>query len=202
MISPNTKSRRAILDRLETRPLPSSPLPTVESTKLTQFSDPVANFIEMLELVGGQAHMVEHTDQANEILQSVPAFASAQRVASLLPEIVPSTVDISAADDPHSLETLDWVIAPGEFLVAENGAIWVNGARLPHRVMLFIPQYLALVVSRTNVVHHMHEAYARIGDPGPGFGIFVSGPSKTADIEQSLVLGAHGCRTLQVILTP
>jgi L-lactate dehydrogenase complex protein LldG len=100
------------------------------------------------------------------------------------------------------LASLDWVIAQGEFIVAENGAIWVDGATMPHRVMLFIPQYLALVVSRSQVVHHMHEAYARVGHPKPGFGVFVSGPSKTADIEQSLVLGAHGCRTLQVFLTP
>lgn len=202
MIPPNTKSRRAILDRLESWPLPSTPLPAVESSKLTRFSDPLAKFIEMLELVGGQAHSVEHADQASEVLQSIPAFSSAERVASLVPEIASGNVDVSAADDPHSLETLDWVIAPGEFLVAENGAIWVDGAKLPQRVMLFIPQYLALAVSRRNVVHHMHEAYARIGHPSPGFGVFVSGPSKTADIEQSLVLGAHGCRTLQVILTP
>jgi L-lactate dehydrogenase complex protein LldG len=111
-------------------------------------------------------------------------------------------LDVSSVDDPHDLEALDWVIVPGCFLVAENGAIWVDGATLPHRVMLFIPQYLAIVVSRSQVVHHMHEAYAKIGAPAPGFGVFVSGPSKTADIEQSLVLGAHGCRKLQVFLTP
>ncbi len=87
-------------------------------------------------------------------------------------------------------------------MVAENGAIWVDGSTLPHRVMLFIPQFLALVVSRSQIVHHMHQAYARIGHPKPGFGVFVSGPSKTADIEQNLVIGAHGCRTLQVFLTP
>ena len=85
--------------------------------------------------------------------------------------------------------------------MAENGAIWIDGNTLPHRVMLFIPQYLAIVVSRSQIVHHMHQAYARVGKPPHTFGIFVSGPSKTADIEQSLVLGAHGCRALQVFMT-
>ena len=133
-------------------------------------------------------------------MESIPEFADASRIASVVPEVAAGNIDASTIDDPHALASLDWVIARGEFIVAENGAIWVDGASLPHRVMLFIPQYLAIVVSRSQVVHHMHQAYERIGHPRAGFGVFVSGPSKTADIEQSLVLGAHGCRTLQVIL--
>ena len=82
--------------------------------------------------------------------------------------------------------------------MSEKGAIWVAGETLPHRELLFIPQYLAIVICRSEIVHQMHEAYAKIGQPKPWFGVCFSGPSKTADIEQSLVLGAHGCRTLQV----
>ncbi len=46
----------------------------------------------------------------------------------------------------------------------------------------------------------MQQAYERIGDLDYGFGTFITGPSKTADIEQSLVLGAHGARGLTVFL--
>ena len=202
IIAPHTKSKRAIMDRLASRLVDASPLPTLDGSQLTHYDDPVAKFTEMLTLVGGQAHSIERAEEAKGILDSIPAFADAQQIASLVPEAVQGNVDASTVDDPHSLSSLDWVIARGEFMVAENGAIWVDGSTLPHRVMLFIPQYLALVVSRSQVVHHMHQAYARIGHPKPGFGVFVSGPSKTADIEQNLVIGAHGCRTLQVFLTP
>jgi L-lactate dehydrogenase complex protein LldG len=198
----NLHRRRTILDRLSSWPIEPPPLPQLDPGQLIQFDNPLARFVETLQLVGGQAHLLERGEQAAEVLQAIPAFASAQRVASLLPELVAGNVEVAASDDPHGLDSLDWVIAPGEFLVAENAAIWVDGATLPLRVMLFIPQYLALVVSRRQIVQHMHEAYARIGQPKPGFGVFVSGPSKTADIEQSLVLGAHGCRTLQVLLLP
>ena len=100
----------------------------------------------------------------------------------------------------HDLSSVDWTIARGEFMVAENGAIWVDGRTLPHRVLLFIAQYLAIVVPTGQIVSNMHQAYDRLDGLDSRFGIFVSGPSKTADIEQSLVLGAHGCRKLQVFL--
>ena len=166
------------------------------------FDDPVAKFIEVLSTVGGQAHVIEHTHQIGEILASIPVYAKAKRVVSLVPEAISGSMDAALIDDPHSLASVDWTIARGEFAVAENGAIWIEGATMPHRVLLFIAQYLAIVVSRSQMVHNLHEGYARIGTPKSPFGVFVSGPSKTADIEQSLVLGAHGCRALQVFLTP
>lgn len=201
-MNPSTTSRRAILDRLRTRPMSAIELPEPDPRRMTTFADPVQKFVEMLGMVGGQAHVVESADEVPTILRSIDVFAGANRIASLVPEAVQGNVDTSAVDDPHALASLDWVIARGEFMVAENGAIWVDGATLPHRVLLFIPQYLAIIVSHRDIVHHMHQAYERIGTPQPGFGVFVSGPSKTADIEQSLVLGAHGCRTLQVFLLP
>ncbi len=195
-----TTSRQAILDRLKSSIVDIPKLPLADPMKLTRFADPLAKFGEMLAFVGGELHVVESADQVASILASIPVYRDAERVASLAPEIVPGNVDAAAIDDPHALASLDWTIARGEFAIAENGAIWIEGDSMPHRVMLFIAQYLAIIVPRGEIVSNMHEAYARIGLPKPGFGIFVSGPSKTADIEQSLVIGAHGCRKLQVFV--
>ncbi|NND97367.1 MAG: LUD domain-containing protein [Pirellulaceae bacterium] len=197
-----TDSRRSIIDRLNTRIIDTPSLPDPDPAQLIKFDDPLQKFIETLATVGGEAHLIDRPAQVMEKLSELPVFADATRVASVVPEAVTGNVNLDLIDDPHSLATLDWTIARGEFLIAENGAIWVDGSTLPHRVMLFIAQYLAIVVSRQDIVHHMHDAYLRIGPPKPGFGVFVSGPSKTADIEQSLVLGAHGCRKLQVFLLP
>jgi len=121
---------------------------------------------------------------------------------------VPGNFNLAQIDDPHSLASLDWSIMQGEFCVAENGAVWVPSKDVTERTMLFIAQHLVLVVSRAQIVMHMHDAYRRVNQSNghqlgaSRIGVFVSGPSKTADIEQSLVLGVHGCRTLEVFLTP
>nr|WP_256534367.1 LUD domain-containing protein [Lewinella sp. JB7] len=84
--------------------------------------------------------------------------------------------------------------------VAENGAMWVSETEAVHRVLPFITQHLVLVVRTSDLVGTMHEAYRRIDVAETGFGVFIAGPSKTADIEQSLVIGAHGPRSLTVCL--
>ena len=194
-----TDSRRQMLDRLRTRPMRDVEPPAIDLKKMSTFQDPIAHFQTMLQMVGGESHLVDDVEQVGEFLAKIPAYASANRIASVVPGI-DGSFDPSVIDDPHALSTLDWTIASGDFMVAENGAIWVEGETLPHRVMLFIAQYLAIVVPREQIVNNMHEAYARIEKPKSPFGVFVAGPSKTADIEQSLVLGAHGCRKLQVFL--
>jgi L-lactate dehydrogenase complex protein LldG len=202
LVAATTTSRRAIMDRLESRLVDGPELPEIDLKELTTFDDPLEHFCQMVQAVGGQPHRLDRPEDATAILEAIPVFSEATRVASLVPEIAKGNVDVSMIDDPHALATLDWTIVQGDFAVAENGAIWIDGDSLPQRVMLFIAQYLAIVVSGSQVVSNMHEAYERVGKPPHPFGIFVAGPSKTADIEQSLVLGAHGCRALQVFITP
>lgn len=202
MSETQTNSRQIILDRLKGCVVDAPELPTIDPVRVVQFEDRLQQFQATLVSVGGEAHLVETPCEIREKLQTIEVFQSAGKIASTVPDAVAATVDLATIDDPHSLSTLDWTIVRGEFGVAENGAIWIDGKTLPHRVMIFIAQYLAIVISRSDLLNNMHEAYARIGAPDPGFGVFVSGPSKTADIEQSLVLGAHGCRKLQVFLLP
>src|SRR6266540_2288067 len=115
-------------------------------------------------------------------------------------EGVPGTVDLSRAKDAHALEGLGLAVLPGAFAVAENGAVWVRGETFRPRGAFVIAEHLALVVPASEVVHDLHEAYRRIVLDGAGFGTFIAGPSKTADIEQALVIGAHGARSCTLFL--
>ena len=81
-----------------------------------------------------------------------------------------------------------------------DGAIWVNDRQLPLRVLYFIVQHLTLVLPKSEIVDNMHQAYERLRFDNAEFGTFIAGPSKTADIEQSLVIGPHGSRSLTVLI--
>ena len=98
-------------------------------------------------------------------------------------------------------EVADEFRVKGSFGVAENGAVWIEA--LPEgatRRDLFIHETLIISLDKTQIVNNMHEAYRRLGEKSDGYGLFISGPSKTADIEQALVFGAHGPRELCIEL--
>jgi len=98
-----------------------------------------------------------------------------------------------------TLDKIECVVFEGAFGVAENGAVWLEDKDLPHRIIPFITQHLILKLDAADFVPTMREAYSRIRLHETGFGVFISGPSKTADIEQSLVYGAHGAVKVTVL---
>jgi L-lactate dehydrogenase complex protein LldG len=192
-------SRNDILGRLRRRLPMSTPLPDLTGPWQT-FDDPHAHFAQVLAGVGGQCHVVPNAQAADEMLRSLPVWQEAKKTASCVLGVGRTNFDLAGVDDPHELEDIDVAVLPGSIAVAENAAIWVNDAQVPHRVLYFLSQHLVLVVPAKNMVHTLHEAYERVDVTTRPFGCWVSGPSKTADIEQSLVIGAHGARSLNVIL--
>lgn len=166
----------------------------------TRYPDPRQQFAEVLAAVGGRCVQVSDTAAAARDLDQWPAYLSARQRYSGVAGIGSSTLDLEAIDDPHQLADIDFAVLPGELAVAENAAVWVATDSLLERTLYFLSQHLAIVVPADRLVHNLHEAYARIHVTRCRFGAFVSGPSKTADIEQSLVIGAHGARSLTVYL--
>jgi len=188
-----------MLDSLRRNAPPVSPLP--EAPTAITYADPERQFAEAFVSVGGKFVRVTSPAEVNTELGKLEAYTQAQKIASLIPDIGRANVDLASLKDPHELEGLDIAIIAGEFGVAENGAVWVPGSKLgPHRAIFVVTQHLVLVVPAGEIVHNMQQAYDRIRLERPGFGIFISGPSKTADIEQSLVIGAHGARSCSLFL--
>ena len=89
-------------------------------------------------------------------------------------------------------EKVDMVVIRGQIGVAENGAVWIDEHDMQIRKLPFLTSHLVLVLEKVRTTPDMHEAYKRVDLEQSGFGVFIAGPSKTADIEQSLVIGAHG----------
>ena len=167
-------------------------------------ADLSAAFTTMLEGIGGQVFLVSGYDRIAAILHE--QHPDAGRIVSGCPELAGFAEVSGHYDDPHALENVDLAILRAHFGVAENGACWMTEDQMIERALPFITQHLALVLRRDAMVADMHAAYDRIaelessGMRDYGFATFIAGPSKTADIEQSLVLGAHGPRSLIAFL--
>lgn len=195
-------SRDEILRSIRrTRPGPDDgpPLPPLAGS-WTSPPDRLLQFERQLRAVGGELVAVAPDGLEAAVRATVEAVA-ARVVWSAHVRTGRRDVDLTRA--PHDAATVDFALVDGAFGVAENGAVWVTERGLPHRAVLFLAQHLGVVVSSGRLVDHMHAAYAEpevAAVERGGFGVFISGPSKTADIEQALVLGAHGPRTLTVYL--
>jgi L-lactate dehydrogenase complex protein LldG len=162
------------------------------------FDDPLATFKEVLTAIGGQIFEIASLSEIPALIRKF--FPDAGRMISDIPELQASAETTEMITDPHTLEDVDIAILNGKFGVAENGAIWITEKEMTQRALPFICQRLILVLSPKDIVPLMHDAYQLIAAEDYNYGTFIAGPSKTADIEQSLVLGAHGPVSMSVIL--
>ena len=170
----------------EPSPLPDLPTGTARADDLDRF--------RVAQESGGGAVVEVDRPLAEAVRQSFP---DAERVASTV-DGVEGVVPLDGA--PHALADLDLLVCQAMLGVAENGAIWLPESRLAARAAPFLAPHVAVVLDRSDIVPTMHDAYRHLGAGAEGFGVFVAGPSKTADIEQSLVVGAHGPLSLTVFL--
>lgn len=171
-------------------------MPEINLTPIN-YPDPMRQFIEVIRFVGGNAVILKEEETVDSLIASL--YPDVGIIASNLPEIKTATINPDLIDDPHSLDNLDLAVIQGEFGVAENGCIWIP-QQTRQKVIYFIPEYLAIILDKNKIIPTMHDAYSLIRDKDYGFGVFISGPSKTADIEQALVTGAHGAKGVTVIL--
>jgi L-lactate dehydrogenase complex protein LldG len=190
-------ARDEILGALRAAKPAEAALPDVNAFAGVRYPDIRDRFAKSVIEVGGRCVFVAGTLQQE--LMRIPEYAAARKVASLVPEI--GNVDLTAVRDPHELHDVDFCVLPAELGVAENGACWITDHGRANRAVCFLAQHIAIVVSAATLVHNLHQAYARLELPRRGFAMFLSGPSKTADIEQALVIGAHGPRSCTVLVT-
>jgi hypothetical protein len=124
-------------------------------------------------------------------------------IASNLPEVSIANLNPDTVESAAELDGTDVGVIRGELGVAENGCIWVPQA-MKEKAVCFISENLIILLPKSQIVNNMHEAYKRIefDETYDGYGTFISGPSKTADIAQVLVMGAQAARSATILLMP
>lgn len=203
-----TSSKQTILASIRSHTTEQFACPDLSQLEAGAISypDPVAQFKESLVAAGGRA------------VELAPGQSVGQLVAQLYPQaarVANTVANLSGADalpgqpfnpdtieQPGQLNGTDVAIISSELGVAENACCWI-AATVRHRAIYFIAEALVILLDKSHIVSNMHQAYRQLPDPSSApFGCFISGPSKTADIEQALVFGAHGAREVTVVLLP
>ncbi len=190
-------SREKILAAVKKNQPPLEALPILQDIQAIRFDDPWQKYQSVLEGIGGTFIVIDDLQKIGPYVKM--HFTEGHKYISTI-DGLNGIEKLHTEAKAHQLEDVEVAIISGAFAVAENSAIWTTTDDFSRRALPFICQHLVAVLHRPDIVHNMHEAYEKIGSDAYDFGVFIAGPSKTADIEQSLVLGAHGPKTMTVFL--
>jgi len=188
--------KEIILERIRQNKPREKPLPeSFSKGRVILTSDQlIVRFSKNLEKAGAELVECENEEEINNLL-------TANFEDNLIDLRNPETkTNYAIAVSKEELGKTQALVIEGQFGVAENGAIWIDETNFPDRLLPFITEKLVVILNRGNIVSDMREAYRKVNLTNTGFGVFISGPSKTADIEQSLVYGAHGAKTMSILI--
>ena len=174
-------------------------MPNLDDIRGITYPDPLVQFISMTENVGGKVIELEPGKDVNELIREL--YPDAKEIASNLPEITIASRNPDTIGSPQALNGTDVGVIRGMFGVAENACVWIPQT-MEEKAVCFISENLVILLKKSEIVNNMHEAYKRIEFNDYGYGTFISGPSKTADIAQVLVMGAQAARSATVVLIP
>lgn len=190
-------TKKDILSKIRRNISETYDMPDLSSLKGTTYTDVMKQFVDMTRHAGGNIIELKEGDDLNDIIHE--AYPEAQMIASNVEGIHIATVNPDTVGTAQELDGTEVGIVRGSVGVAENGCIWIPQT-MKERAVCFISEYLVILLDRNNIVSNMHEAYSQIEMTNYGYGCFISGPSKTADIAQALVMGAQAARGVTVIL--
>lgn len=176
-------------------------MPDLSDIKAITYPDPLVQYITMTESVGGHVIEVNEGQDINKLIKDL--YPDAKEIASNLPEITIATRNPDEVGRARDLNGTDVGIIRGKFGVAENACVWIPQT-MKEKAICFISENLVILLPKSQIVNNMHEAYKRIefDKTYDGYGTFISGPSKTADIAQVLVMGAQAARSATILLLP
>jgi L-lactate dehydrogenase complex protein LldG len=157
-------------------------------------------------------HVVDDRHQLIKSLCSLRDTECWKKIATHSGELTDETVRIlerpvcrtDKAYDVVELESCDVGITECDALIAQTGSILVTSRSAGGRALSVLPPHHVVLARRDQLIADLPDAFAllkqKYGANYPSFISFITGPSRTGDIERILVLGAHGPRKLTTFL--
>ena len=189
-------TRESILEKTKNLHLTSVDYPE-EPHSARPFRNPERIFREFLAAAHGEWKEFPSLEASLDYLSSWEEARAAKSTCDLSGFLRGKELPLTEVDQISPEGEIDIVVASGKIGVAENAAVWV-GPPSEGRAALFLAKHLVILLPREAIVSSMHDAYALLNLEDSSYGTFIAGPSKTADIAQKLVLGAHGPLTLSI----
>lgn len=172
--------------------------------------------IELFERISDglktEFHRVTTIAAAHDLLKQLAAAGGWKKIAShshhdadvLLQGIDLPVVRTEKGYEVDDLESCDAGVTGCEVLVAQTGGVMVSVESAGGRALSVLPPHHIVIARTSQMVPDLTAAFEhvkkRYGENFPSFMSFISGPSRTGDIERILVLGAHGPKRLTVLL--
>ena len=128
-------------------------------------------------------------------------FPEAKVICSATPE-VPGNRPLAAVRSPADLHDVDVGVVRAVFGVAETGSVWITGTQFKVNSLGFLAQHLVVLLDPARILGNFHDAYGESHQFDAGYGVFMTGPSATADIEGVLIHGAQGIRSMTIVPVP
>jgi L-lactate dehydrogenase complex protein LldG len=191
-------SREEILARVRKNHPPAQPLPSLPSFDRT-IKAPFAVFRASLLRMGGKFADPPANGDLDAAIRAL--FPAARIFCSATPEVTGNR-PITGARLPAELHDVDVGIVRAVYGVVETGSVWLTGREFGVEALGFLAQHLVVLLDPNCLVPTMHDAYRRRADFDAPYGVFMTGPTATADIEGVLIHGAQGIRSLTVIPLP
>ena len=162
--------------------------------------------IRCADVAGAADRLVEMGRESGWTRLAFQEDALLEPIASRLRESVPtaSVLRLRPGYDKMELERAQVGVTVCELLVAQTGSVCVTSLQSGGRVLSVLPEHHVVVAHRSQIVGDLSDAYAELArrypNGYPSMISFITGPSRTGDIERILVLGAHGPKRLTVLL--
>jgi len=190
-------ARDDILARIRQNQPPPVALPARPAAEPTVAADLVASFETALARMGGKVVRGE-----GDLGAQVSSLHPEARIVCSATREVAGRRRLDTDTAPGSLDDVDVGVVRARFGVAETGSVWLTQEEFGVSALGFLSQHLVVLLDPAAIVPDLHHAYGRRDEFEASYGVFMTGPSATADIEGVLIHGAQGVRSLTVVLAP
>ena len=158
-----------------------------------------------LELIGGKVFICKSKNDVADQIKLICEERQQNQIFCTDPDIKPLiTGDITINSDEASFAEISIGITGCEFLVAHLGSVLVSSAQISGRRLNVFPETHIVVANESQLTDYLDSALEKLRNKYknelPSLISNITGPSRTADIEKTLVMGMHGPKSLIVII--